>query len=117
MLIRMTPSMLILASLFASGPALGQDDTTDAQARVSPEERQARREAMRERWESLSEEERAAIREERRLARESRREAMRERIENMSEEEREALRERMRERRADGPRRGRFRRGESEEAI
>jgi TRAP-type C4-dicarboxylate transport system substrate-binding protein len=59
------------------------------------ERREENRAAMREHWESLSEEERAALREKRRQQQEKRRETWN----NMSDEEKAAAREHMRERR------------------
>ena len=64
---------------------------------LSPEERETLRAAMKERWESMSEEEREAIREKRREMKAKRREAWN----NMSDEEKAAARAKMRERRAE----------------
>ncbi len=92
------------AALLAGGGAVAQEQ---GDGQPSPgeqrEDREARRQEMRERWESMSEEEREAARAEMRERRDSRREEMRERWENMSEEEREAMREK---RRAAGGKRG-----------
>ena len=63
----------------AAGPAQRQQN-------LSPEERQAEREKMREQWQNLSPEQRDAKREE-----------VRQRIENLPPEQREAMKQRLRE--------------------
>ncbi len=70
--------MITAATLLAGGIANAQDAAPPG---LTPEERQAKRAEMRERWESMSEEERAALREERRAQREARRAENRERWE------------------------------------
>lgn len=109
---------LTLFALLAVAPWPGLANAEEAQETDRPaataEERQARRDAMRERWQNMSEEEREAFRAEMRAKRsagdermprrfrhlsDEEREAMRERWQNMSEEERQALREQIRERR------------------
>lgn len=107
---------LILAATLAGGLVSAEEPADGAGPEsMTLEERQAHREAMRERWEGMSEEEREAFRREmrekggprhaakrRRLENlsEEERAAMRERWQNMTEEERQAMREKMRERRA-----------------
>ena len=70
---------------------------------MSDDEREAAREQARERWESMSEEEREAARSERGSRGDGSR---RERFESLSQEERQAARERMRSRRNTDGRRG-----------
>ena len=81
--------MLIALPLLLTGPLAAADNANRAQKQAE----------MRERWESMSEAERQAVRERRAAGRmgsvsEEQREAMRERWHSMSEEERQAARER-----------------------
>lgn len=86
--------ILLTAALLAMGSASAQDNPPHEPKEMSSEERDAAREARREKWENMSEEERTAAREQRRQEKSERRSAMRERWENMSDEEREVARER-----------------------
>ena len=107
----------LATGLLTGGSTLAQDADAESAVREPPtlEERKARREAMRERYQNMSDEEREAFRKEMREKHgdraadkrkrradltEDERAAMRERWQNMSEEERQAAREKMRERRA-----------------
>ncbi len=106
--------VILLASLFIAGTGVAEETPADpGVAPPTPEERRAHREAMRERWQNMSEEEREVFRQEMREKHggkphgprrhfrhlsEEERAAMRERWQNMSEEEREAFRQQMRER-------------------
>ena len=65
---------------------------------LSLEEREALRAERRSRWDSMSDEERAAARERKRIHRAENRAAMREHWQSMSAEEREAVRQQHRER-------------------
>ena len=103
MRLRLSPMMLILASLVITANAPAQDD--DGAANVQQPTAEDRR-AMRERFQDMSEEERRALRERRRNMTDEERQAMRERHKNMTDEERQAMREEMRKRR-DGRRRHR----------
>jgi len=90
--------LLATAALMAMGTAIAQDSPPQDRREMSAEERDAARQARRELWENMSEEDRAAAREQHRAKREDRRAANRERYENMSEEERAAAREQRRAR-------------------
>lgn len=81
------------ATLLAMETAVAQDAPPPDPSAMSAEEREAFREARREQWQNMSEQERAATREKHRAEREQHRAAMRERYDNMSEEERAAARE------------------------
>ena len=91
MRLRLSPMMLILASLVITANAPAQDD--DGAADVQQPFAEDRR-AMRERFQNLSEEERQVLRERHRNMTDEERQAMRERRGNMTEEERQAMRER-----------------------
>ncbi len=97
--------------LFSAGVSVAQDAPESDAGAPSIEDRRAAREARRSEWESMSEDERAAVRAERRQRMEARRAQARERYENMSEEERQAMREQRQQRREsmDGHRPGGFR--------
>ncbi|MGK0299100.1 MAG: hypothetical protein ACI9XC_002728, partial [Gammaproteobacteria bacterium] len=56
------PLMLILGLLFTVGSALAQDTSTVDRSEMTQQERQANREARRTEVESMTEEERAAVR-------------------------------------------------------
>ncbi len=106
--------VILLASLFITGTGVAEETPAEpGAAPPTPEERRAHREAMRERWQNMSAEEREALRQEMREKHgdrhhgprrhfrhlsEEERAAMRERWQNMSEEERKAFRQKMRER-------------------
>ena len=94
--------LLATAALMTMGTAVAQDNPP-RQARehqqMSAEERDAAREARREHWESLSDEERSALREQHRAKSQQRRDAARERYQNMSDEERAAMRQKREEHR------------------
>jgi hypothetical protein len=87
--------LLVSACLFVFGSAQAQEATDDSQ--VTNEARQAERDARRAQWESMSDEERAAVRSQRDEARNRggrNRDEMRQRMKNMSDEERQAMRQR-----------------------
>ena len=87
-------ALLCAAMVIGVVPLVSAQEETppgDWQALTS-EERQARRDAARERWESMSEEERAAARAERGARQDERFDQARQRWESMSEEERAAAR-------------------------
>ena len=119
------PMVLILASMLTMTTASAQqDENTDSQEPTA-EEHRANRDARRERWENMSDEERQAARErrenmsdeERQAMRDNRRErgagkstdeerqARRERWESMSDEERQAMRDKRRKHREAGGKR------------
>ena len=101
---------LTIATLMTMGTVYAQEDPPDDPRGMSTEERQAamdarhaEREARRAKWESMSDEERAAVREKREQRMAVRRAERRERFDNMSPEEQQAVRERMRDRRDKHP--------------
>ena len=92
--------ILAAAALMTMGSAVAQDGPQREPREMTTEERDAAREARRARWETMSDEERAAFREKREQRMAERRAERRERFENISPEERQAMRERKRERSA-----------------
>jgi hypothetical protein len=86
--------MFSVAALFCMGTVYAEDNPPQVPGDMSAEERQAAKQARREQWENMSEEERATARAQRKEHMAKRRAANRERFENMSEEEREAMRAR-----------------------
>lgn len=101
---------LTVATLMTMGTVYAQEDPPDDPRGMNTEERQAamdarhaEREARRAKWESMSDEERAAVREKREQRMAVRRAERRERFDNMSAEEQQAVRERMRDRKANRP--------------
>lgn len=82
MKLRLTPMILVAASMLTMATASAQEDGATEPEQPTAEERRANRDAMRERWQNMSDEERQAARDSRR-----------ERFENMSDEERQAMRD------------------------
>ena len=80
---------MCLTALLAVGPALAQEGPIDPDG-TSKEEWRAKQQERRQRWENMSDEERAAARAEREAANAERRQKW----ESMSDEERQAARER-----------------------
>ena len=99
---RHSKTILLVATvaLLGMGTAMAQDDPPREPRQMSAEERDAAREARREHWQSMSDEERAAFREQHRAKSQQRRDAARERYQNMSDEERAAMREKREQHRA-----------------
>jgi len=75
-----------VAALFCMGTGYAQDNPPQGPGNMSAEQRQAAKQARREQWENMSEEERATARAQRKEHMAKRRAAKRERFENMSEE-------------------------------
>ena len=92
-------SVLLVVGLMGLAPMLwAQEDSTPSAAQrqpLSPEQRSAKRDEMRQRWESMSDEERATARNQA----EGRRQGRRERWEAMTPDEQAVARERMQTRR------------------
>ena len=89
-----TITLLGVAAVFCMGTGYTQDNSPQDPGSMSAEQRQAAKQARREQWENMSEEERAAARAQREERKAKRKAAHRERFESMSEEEREAVRAR-----------------------
>ena len=88
---------LLAVSALASASALAQEapagppwEDQDQYLQMTREQREAAREAARERWEAMSQEERSAALEQRRQTAQQRREAAREQWQTMTPEQREA---------------------------
>jgi hypothetical protein len=96
-------TLIAATTLIGFSPLLLAQDEAPAGSGERPpltsEEREARREAAQQRWESMSEEERAQARVQRQANQDARREKARQRWESMTPEDQAAARERMQERR------------------
>ncbi|MGB5166690.1 MAG: hypothetical protein WBN09_03785 [Woeseiaceae bacterium] len=81
--------------------ALSPEDRRAYFQAMSDEERAAKREQLHKEWEALPDEQKQAMREKRNAARDERRAAQREKWQSMSDEERQAAREKSRARHAE----------------
>ena len=97
-------ALLLACAVLVGGNALADDATATDPRQMTEEEREALRAERRAEWEAMSDEERAAAIEQRKARRDAHRAEARQRWENMSDEERAAHRERMQKRRDAGDR-------------
>lgn len=83
----------LLLSTLAAGTVLAEEGPSENPREMTAEERRAAHQQRRAEMANMSDEERAAAREQHRLKKEERRAAARERWESMSEDDRKAMRE------------------------